>query len=116
MSNDIISLLSKTELFETCSEKTLKDELYAIVDNGGTVLDVIVEHPVYGQIISRLDITSRYDADDFTAKLQEKNGTLLCNLTDGVHLHTITCNDELTALRIKKVLENAKILLTYSAE
>jgi len=94
------------------SADALLEELYAIVDNGGIVLDVIVEHPVYGQIISRLDITSRYDADDFAVKLQEKNGTLLCNLTDGVHLHTIACNDELTAARIKKVLENAKILLT----
>ena len=41
------------------------DEFYAIVDNGGKVLDVIVEHSMYGRISVELNISSRYDADEF---------------------------------------------------
>ena len=36
-------------------------ELDILVDNGCTVLDVIVEHPVYGQLTGQLQISSRYD-------------------------------------------------------
>ena len=42
-----------------------KEELYIVVDNGCAVLDVTVEHPVYGQILGQLQIFSRYDADQF---------------------------------------------------
>ena len=31
------------------SRENLAEELYAVVDNGGRLLDVIVEHPVYGR-------------------------------------------------------------------
>src|SRR5665648_339888 len=46
-------------------EKKLVEELYAIVDFGGTVIDVTIEHSTYGQISGRLDITSRHDVDEF---------------------------------------------------
>jgi transcriptional regulator of NAD metabolism len=41
----------------------IAEELYAVVDEGGCVLDVTVEHPVYGQIAGQLHIASRRDAD-----------------------------------------------------
>ena len=34
-------------------------ELELMVDNGCTVLDVIVEHPVYGQLTGQLHLSSR---------------------------------------------------------
>ena len=48
----------------------LTDEFYAVVDNGGKVLNVIVEHPLYGQISAELNIASRFDADEFAKKEQ----------------------------------------------
>ena len=42
-------------------------ELDILVDNGCTVLDVIVEHPVYGQLTGQLQISSRYDVEQFLA-------------------------------------------------
>ena len=42
----------------------LADELYTIVDYGAEVVDVIVEHPVYGQLSGSLHLTSRYDVDE----------------------------------------------------
>ena len=42
-----------------------RDELYAMVDCGCLVQDVIVEHPVYGQLTAPLQLASRYDVDQF---------------------------------------------------
>ena len=64
------------------------------------MLDVIVEHPLYGQISGQLQIHSRYDVDNFLAALETYRATPLCNLTDGVHLHTIWCEEEAVYRRI----------------
>lgn len=69
----------------------LLSELYCIVDCGCAVLDVTVEHPVYGQISGQLHIKSRYDADLFHQKLCESDAQPLSSLTGNTHLHTISC-------------------------
>ena len=43
----------------------MERELQIMVDNGCTVLDVIVEHPVYGQLTGGLGLASRYDIQQF---------------------------------------------------
>ena len=87
------------------------DELYAIVDNGGKVLDVQVEHSIYGMISGNLDIGSRYDADQFASALKETGATSLSDLTDGVHIHTISVKDDATFDRICKKLTDLGILV-----
>jgi len=86
-------------------------ELYAVVDNGGTLLDVTVEHPIYGQIVGQLHISSRYDADLFLKKVENNQAQPLMRLTGGIHLHTIKCNDEETFNRIMKALQKENIIL-----
>lgn len=88
----------------------LKEELYAVVDNGGGLLDVIVEHPVYGQITGKLHIFSRFDADNFVEKLLKNRASILCDITDNVHLHTLICRSEADYQRILAVLEEKGIL------
>lgn len=87
------------------SMEQLKDELYTIVDQGGTLIDVIVEHPVYGELLGNLHISSRYDADEFLCKLEKDKARPLSNLTDGLHLHTIQCRDEEGLKRILDALQ-----------
>lgn len=91
------------------SEET-KKELYTIVDNGGELIDVVVEHPIYGELSGRLNISDRQDADDFLDKIRKTNANLLSELTDGVHLHTISCKDEQCFLKIKEMLSQSNIL------
>lgn len=67
----------------------IKDELYTIVDCGAKVLDVVVEHEIYGQITVDLYIASRQDADEFAAKIEKYQTRPLKELTGGIHLHTI---------------------------
>ncbi|MDI9419324.1 MAG: transcription repressor NadR [Firmicutes bacterium] len=67
----------------------IREELYTIVDHGARIQDVTVEHPIYGEITASLHIASRFDADQFIAKLAANNAEPLLVLTDGLHLHTI---------------------------
>lgn len=90
----------------------LAQELYTIVDNGCGLIDVIVEHPVYGQISGQLHIFSRYDADNFLEKLSKDNASPLCDLTGGVHLHTISCRSEEDYRRVIEALGEEGILFS----
>ncbi|OJF90958.1 transcription repressor NadR [Alkalibacterium sp. 20] len=76
-------------------EETL-EELYTMVDCGCEVMDVIVEHPLYGTMRGDLNISSRLEADEFFDKLNESETVLLSTLTDGIHTHTISAKDEAT--------------------
>ena len=87
-----------------------KEELYAVVDKGGELLDVIVEHPIYGELTGRLNIASRKDADRFMKRMLETETGLLSDLTNGIHLHTIACEDSETFEEIKEELKRLNIL------
>lgn len=89
----------------------LAKELNIIVDHGGTVVDVIVEHPLYGELKGVLNLKSRYDVQKFMDKLESSNAKPLCFLTEGVHLHTIEAEDERVLQQIKTALTEAEILL-----
>ncbi len=93
-------------------DKNLAKELYIVVDNGCAVLDVTVEHPVYGQISGQLQIYSRFDADQFIKKLGSSNAPPLCALTKGVHLHTIQFQHEDDLTRVLEQLKEAGLLFS----
>ena len=52
----------------------MERELNAIVDAGGEVVDVIVEHPVYGQLTGLLGVRSRYDVAEFVRRVEVQHG------------------------------------------
>lgn len=88
----------------------LRQELYCVVDNGGLLENVIVENPLYGEIVGQLQIGSRYDADTFVAKAIESPGSLVCSTTGGVHLHSVRCPDRESLERIRAGLLKLGIL------
>jgi transcriptional regulator of NAD metabolism len=75
------------------SRASTREELSAIVSAGGIVLDVTITHPFYGDLTGSLNIANQADVDDFIAHIADGKGKLLTNLTDGVHMHTISCAD-----------------------
>ena len=94
------------------SASELTEELYAVVDFGGRVLDVIVEHSIYGKISADLNLSSRYDVDVFVKKVCDTGANPLSILTEGFHLHTLEVRDEETFVRIKERLSELGILLS----
>ena len=91
-------------------EKT-EDELFTIVDCGATVKNVIVEHPVYGEITANLHVSNRLEVESFLMKVNETNAQLLSALTDGTHLHVISApSEEILTTVINKLREKGFIL------
>jgi len=66
-----------------------EDELLALVDAGVRVVDVIVEHPVYGELRGDLHLSSPAEVRDWAASARRTGVKFLSELTDGVHLHTL---------------------------
>ncbi len=79
------------------------DEFFTIVDLGGHVLDLFVEHEIYGQIQVDLIINNRVDAKDFYEKLKNSSAAPLSLLTDGYHYHTVEADTE----QLLEYIENA---------
>ncbi len=88
----------------------MQQELEIIVDHGGHVHDVIVEHPLYGEIRADLLLFTRRDVDAFVKRMTECEGTPLSTVTRGVHLHTIEVPDENALRGIRTELKRAGIL------
>ncbi len=80
------------------------EEFYTIVDLGGKILDVVVEHDLYGQIAVDLIIANRQDAEEFFRKMQESRVKPLKELTQDIHYHTIVARDKKTMERIEEAL------------
>lgn len=89
----------------------IRDELYTIVDYGGKVSDVVVEHEIYGQIMVDLIINSRADVDAFCEKVQSRQIKPLNELTSGVHFHTVQAEDEETLDAVEQALRQKGYLI-----
>ncbi|MCL8209079.1 MAG: transcription repressor NadR [Actinomycetia bacterium] len=86
-------------------------ELYALVDAGLTVVDVLVEHPIYGELRGGLDLQSRHDVDVFLARIGEDRRGLLSRLTGGLHWHTVRGRDAEAVARGRAALQALGIWL-----
>jgi hypothetical protein len=92
-------------------QKELRDELLTVVNYGGRVIDVKVEHPIYGELSGNLMISSVEDVEKFIQNYQQNKAALLSELTDGVHLHTIEAVNEQVLEKIKAELREKGYLL-----
>lgn len=88
------------------------NELNLIVDYGVFVKDVIVEHPIYGELTASLMIKNRRDVTDFIKKMEETNASYLSDLTEGVHLHTLEAETKEQLDDLLIALKNAGLLLS----
>ena len=88
-------------------------ELEIMVDQGCQVVDVVVEHPVYGQLTGQLHLSSRYEVQEFIRSVSENLAKLLSDLTGGIHLHTLRCPSEEAYQRVLEELDRAGFLLKW---
>jgi transcriptional regulator of NAD metabolism len=85
----IKTLISKHEGFDQ-----MEEELMLIIEYGGKIIDVIVEHPVYGEIVGNLHLATVEDIRRFMEKVRSTNAKPLASLTEGEHIHTIEIPSE----------------------
>src|SRR5699024_1519244 len=103
------SLLTSKIVVQHKKEQT-REELTTIVSLGGEVVDVIVEHDLYGEVVGGLYISSQKDVDNFIKNYENSNGALLLQLTNGIHMHTIRYQKESDLVAIKTELAKKGIL------
>jgi len=89
-----------------------EDELLAIVDVGVRVVDVAVDHPVYGELRGPLLLESPADVRAWAMANAETHAHLLSELTDGVHLHTLESSDPARLERAAAALAERGYLLS----
>ncbi|MFT8323505.1 MAG: transcription repressor NadR [Bacillus sp. (in: firmicutes)] len=88
-----------------------EEELNLLVDNGVTVKDVKIEHPVYGDLTASILVSNRNEVKKFMKKIKNTNATYLSQLTGGIHLHTISAASMETLEEAEDALREAKFLM-----
>jgi transcriptional regulator of NAD metabolism len=76
------------------TQEEMFDELSIVIKYGGVIEDVIVEHPLYGEIKGMLMIKNYNELSKFVQKYEDQKAKLLSALTNGVHLHTIAADSK----------------------
>ena len=72
------------------TREQIKEELDIVVDCGGCVEDVMINHRTYGTITAPLGVRTRRDVERFLAELEAGISSPLSTLTDGYHFHHIS--------------------------
>ena len=90
--------------------RQIEEELNIIVDCGARVLDVIVEHEVYGVIRADLKVASRQEVKLFLNDLSKNQTKPLTDLTNGIHSHTIEAKSEEILDLVEKMLKEKEFL------
>lgn len=86
-------------------------ELQTIIDLGGKVKDVIVDHPTYGNIKAELNLVSNRDLKTFMKNSKKREFKQLSSLSQDYHIHTIEVPNEKILEDIKKELKEVNILV-----
>ena len=86
----------------------------SIVDLGGTILDVFIEHRVYGTIRKPLNICSRRDVGRFMEDIGTGVSTPLKNITHGYHYHTVEARSPEVLDEIQNMLREKGYLISTS--
>ena len=93
------------------TDEELEEELNAIVDLGGKVCNVIVNHRVYGRLEAELNITSRRKVAEFIADIKNGKSSPLKNITSDYHYHTVEADSEDTLDLIGEMLQKKGFLI-----
>lgn len=103
--------LPKRVFFVRHTDEQVLEEFMTIIDLGGKILDVVVEHEIYGQIRVDLLIENGQDAREFYEKMNQSKDRPLMALTGDCHYHTVAAPSEKLLDFIKQELDDKGYLL-----
>ena len=105
-----------TREFKVChTDELTARELNLIVDCGGTVRNVSINHRVYGRITVDMDIRSRQDVEDLLKLLHTGKSTLLANAAAGYHYHVVEAATKERLDMIGERLKEANLIAPLTA-
>ena len=89
----------------------MEEELLAIVDNGGRIKNIMIDHPVYGEIQTLLKLTCRRDVRHFLKQATSSDFRPLSELTNGVHFHLVEADSQQDLDYIEEALHHLGFLV-----
>lgn len=90
--------------------KELLDEMYAVVDNGGTISGMNLKSPIYGDLRIKMDIHSRRDAQQYLQRVRQADFPFITVATGGLHSLYVQTHNEEELRAIKKCLDELGLL------
>ena len=93
------------------TDEQLEEELISIVDLGGSVKNVMVNHRVYGHLEAELNITSRRKVMRFLDDIKSGKSSPLKNITSNYHYHTVEADSEGASDMIEEMLAQKGYLI-----
>ena len=93
------------------TDEQLEDELCSIVDLGGKIINVMVNHRVYGRMEAPLGITSRRKVKEFLEDIQSGKSSPLKNITSNYRYHRVEADSEETLDMIEDMLRQKGYLV-----
>lgn len=106
----------KTVVTRHFSVDEVKQELMIMIENGATIIDVVVNHPLYGDMRGVLDLNYKSEVDKFLEEVKQGRVEFLSSLTDGIHIHTIEVPNEESFRNIKDQLRACGYLVEERTE
>ena len=109
----IQELLVRERVFKVNhTDEQLEEELYLIIDLGGTVVNVMVNHRVYGHMEAELRINSRRKVEAFMEDIRSGKSSPLKNITSNYHYHKVAADSEETLDLIEEALRQKHFLVS----
>ena len=93
------------------TDEQIEEELCAIVDLGGSVDTVMVNHRVYGQMEANIMIRSRRNVTEFMEDIKSGKSSPLKNITSNYHYHKVSADSERTLNLIEDDLKKRGFLV-----
>lgn len=93
----------------------IEEELNLVVDLGGCVEDVLVNHRTYAKIEAPLNVKNRRDVQKFVEHLNDGVSSPLLAITDGYHFHHISAESQEVLDEIVEALDKEGFLAEFTA-
>ena len=98
-------------LFKVLHDETrTEEELKLIVDLGGCVENVMVNHKVYGKVSAPLNIKNRRDVQSFLKSIEMGKSSPLLKVTSGYHFHRVSADEAEILDEIEDALRQKEFL------
>ena len=93
------------------TDEQLEEELNTIVDLGGCVDNVVIDHRVYGKMEAELVLNSRRKVGAFMEDIRSGKSSPLKNITSNYHYHKVSADSEETLDLIEQELREKGFLV-----
>ena len=93
------------------TEDQVEDEMNSIVDLGGKLINVSVNHRVYGRMEAELNVGSRRKVAEFMDDIRNGKSSPLMKITSNYHYHMVEAESEEVLDEIEQMLDKKGILI-----